>query len=1144
MIGQTISHYKILEKLGAGGMGVVYKAQDTTLNRAVALKFLPQDLTRDQETIDRFINEAQTASALDHTNICTIYEIGETEEGQMFIAMAYYAGETLQKKIASGKLQVAEAIDIATQAAHGLERAHEAGITHRDIKPSNLIITPRGEVKIIDFGLAKLAGQTRLTKTGSTLGTVAYMSPEQVPAQPADHRTDIWALGVVLYEMLTGKLPFRGDYEAAMIYSIVNEKPEPLAQYRAEVPEGLQNILDKALARTLEARYQQIGGLLADLTAVRQGAAELVKPAVKLKSREIKPARRTFIVTAVLAVAMIVLLYLFMRQPAQTIPPNHKQVTFTGDAIYPAISPDGQFIAYVTGKPDVEQKVMVQDMAGGEPLNVYQAKYCHNLRWSPDGAELIVKGDSTYEAVLIPRLGGRIRSIPSWWFQCWSPDGSQIANAFVNMKVIQITSKNTGESARLSLHGSFSWLISIDWSPLGNRLLFLTQDSKRYAIWTIQIDGSQQQKVVEDSLALSSPRWSADGKAIYYVQSEGQSKSLMKVAVAPKSGKANGPSINMLAGFPFGEYFTLSSDNKHLLYTRETESSNLWLLTLKADGKKQTFATKQLTTGTSYANDPAISPDGSRIAFSIGKRPQANLFVMPITGGPMQQLTFFNSYNTGPGWSPAGKEIAFGSTQDGKPKIWRINANGGPPRPFIKSELSEDLFSVIWSPGANILYPRPALRNYHLLNPQTEEEKPLLQNPPGWIFHPRYSPDTKSVAVSWRRLNDPSAIWLVSLENSSSVLLYRGDEQPIRWSADGKWIYAWDVYKKPAEILKIPIAGRQPQTVVTLPFDDLHDETIIDMSPDEKQIVCPVLEKQSDVWMVEKFDPENELEKPLATPVVSEMKQLTYLQNGWNLSGQRKYPEAEQAFRRGLEMNPKHLSLLNGLGWTLNNQVKYVEAEEAFRQGLEITPTHPDILNGLRSTTFARKNYEAAKRYNEKYLEIASDQWTKLAAYVSLGEIGILQRDYTNAQNHFHQALAIDSTYARAYRQLGYLRAEQDRYTEAETFSKKALARDSSFANYNLLALVLVAGEIDIERGIAFAEKALKAKPKNWQQTIESYSYVAIPEHTLGLAYLKKGAYEKAVQYLEQAAALVPERQAIQDDLQTARQKVQEIAKK
>ncbi len=179
MIGQTISHYEIVEKLGQGGMGVVYKALDTRLNRTVALKFLPLELTHKAEAVERFVNEAQTASSLDHANICTVHEINETEEGQLYIVMAYYAGETLEKKVSSGQLSVDSAIDIVMQVARGLERAHEAGITHRDIKPSNLIITPRGEVKIIDFGLAKLAGQSRLTKTGSTPGTMAYMSPEQ-----------------------------------------------------------------------------------------------------------------------------------------------------------------------------------------------------------------------------------------------------------------------------------------------------------------------------------------------------------------------------------------------------------------------------------------------------------------------------------------------------------------------------------------------------------------------------------------------------------------------------------------------------------------------------------------------------------------------------------------------------------------------------------------------------------------------------------------------------------------------------------------------------------------------------------------------------------------------------------------------------
>lgn len=273
MIGQTLQHYKILSELGRGGMGVVYKAHDTKLNRTVALKFLPPDLTRDQEAIDRFVNEAQAASSLDHANICTIYEINETAEGRLFIAMAGYDGETLQEKIARGKLQVAEAIDIAMQIARGLERAHEAGIIHRDLKPSNLIITTRGEVKIIDFGLAKLAGQMHFLNTGNLSGTVAYMSPEQVQGQPTDQRTDIWALGVVLYEMLTGKLPFQGDDDHAVIFSIVNEAPHVITSLRQETPALLAQLVHKAMQKNPADRYQTMTEVIRNLVHLLDKAA-------------------------------------------------------------------------------------------------------------------------------------------------------------------------------------------------------------------------------------------------------------------------------------------------------------------------------------------------------------------------------------------------------------------------------------------------------------------------------------------------------------------------------------------------------------------------------------------------------------------------------------------------------------------------------------------------------------------------------------------------------------------------------------------------------------------------------------------------------------------------------------------------------
>jgi len=236
LIGKTILHYKILEKLGEGGMGVVYKAEDTKLKRTVALKFLPPELTRDPEAKQRFIHEAQAASALQHNNVSTIHEIDESDEGQMFICMDYYEGETLKDKIQRGPLKLKEAIDTAIQIAEGLARAHEESIVHRDIKPANIIVTKRDVVKIVDFGLAKLAEGVKLTKTGTTLGTAAYMSPEQTSGQKVDHRSDIWSLGVVLYEMIAGQLPFKGEYEQVVSYAIVHEEPEPMTGLRTGVP--------------------------------------------------------------------------------------------------------------------------------------------------------------------------------------------------------------------------------------------------------------------------------------------------------------------------------------------------------------------------------------------------------------------------------------------------------------------------------------------------------------------------------------------------------------------------------------------------------------------------------------------------------------------------------------------------------------------------------------------------------------------------------------------------------------------------------------------------------------------------------------------------------------------------------------------
>ena len=292
MIGKTVSHYKILEKLGEGGMGIVYKAEDLKLDRHVALKFLPADLTRDSEAKKRFVHEAKAASTLQHTNICVVHDIDETSDGQMFIAMEYLEGETLKKKIERGPLKIEEAIDIATQIAHGLAKAHEHGIVHRDIKPANVMVTSDGVAKIVDFGLAKLSGRTMLTKEGSTLGTPAYMSPEQARGEPADQRTDIWSLGVLLYEMICGKRPFDAEYENAQMYSILNTDPQPVSSRRAGVPLEFDRIITKCLRKDPKERYQHADELIVDLRSIHPTATSSTGGFSRLKEPEAEGSSR------------------------------------------------------------------------------------------------------------------------------------------------------------------------------------------------------------------------------------------------------------------------------------------------------------------------------------------------------------------------------------------------------------------------------------------------------------------------------------------------------------------------------------------------------------------------------------------------------------------------------------------------------------------------------------------------------------------------------------------------------------------------------------------------------------------------------------------------------------------------------------
>jgi tetratricopeptide (TPR) repeat protein len=315
-IGQTVSNYRILEEIGRGGMGVVYKARDERLGRLAAVKFLPRRLTEDPEARQRFLVEAQAASQLEDANVCPVYEAGETEEGQLYIAMAFYEGGTLGQRIARGPLGLDAALRIAVRVCRGLARAHDEGIVHRDIKPANIMLTDRGEIKIVDFGLARLGEGARLTRAGSTLGTPAYMSPEQIRGGAVDARSDVWAVGVLLYEMVTGELPFSGGPDSAMVHAILHEEPKPLPEGRPDLSAELQSVLSRALTKEVGQRYQTIAELLSDLVSLSE-SGELrtlaqetpgPRPGIPLRSGS---ARKRVIAAAVFAAIVTLGLFLF-----------------------------------------------------------------------------------------------------------------------------------------------------------------------------------------------------------------------------------------------------------------------------------------------------------------------------------------------------------------------------------------------------------------------------------------------------------------------------------------------------------------------------------------------------------------------------------------------------------------------------------------------------------------------------------------------------------------------------------------------------------------------------------------------------------------------------------------------------------------
>ena len=831
-VGRDVESYRLGERLGSGGMAVVFRAEDLRLGRTVALKFLIPELSRDPAAKHRFLREARALSGLDHPNLCTIHEVGETADGQIFIAMPCYEGETLRRRIQRGPLAPDEAIDLALQAAQGLAKAHKSGIVHRDVKPANLMVTADGVVKILDFGLAKLAGTTSAARKETGGGTLAYMSPEQTLGEDVDGRADLWSLGVVLYEMLTGLKPFRADRDQGVLYAIRNTDPVPLPALCPEVPAALAELAGRLLAKDPAGRPASADALVAELRGL-QGGAPAGEPVLLAAPplRRGRGGRRAAAGAALLAVVALGGLLAWRtchREAGGSGPVEVRFEVLTGDAgieTFPSLSPDGEFFVYAK-ESGGDMDVFWQRTGGGNPQNLTEDSPGTDTQpaLSPDKRWIAFRSERDGGGLfLMGATGESARRLTSSGFNpSWSPDSRSLvfATESVSAPGGRATTSElwrldvaTLVAQRLETGGD---AVQPSWSPDGRRIAYwrVRAGSAQREIWTLPAAGGEPELAVAGKAAelLWCPVWSPEGRHLYFAADRSGAMGLWRVRIDARSGAVRSEPQQILVPATWSALPSLSADGR-IAFVRQEERSRLVRATFDP-ALDPTGSLRELPLGARSVGSAHVSADGLWLVYAT-TQPQEDLFLMDTASLREERLTDDAVRDRVPRWSAPGRRIVFYSERGGEGYeawVWR---RGAPLERL--TAFPEKVLEPVVSPDGTLL---AASLDFHgpflidLRKPLTERAARPLQTAGGATPPPfgatSWSPDGRHLAG----FDEQGRIVLYSFATRRlDVLAERGTLAT--WLGDNRTL----LFLRGGALWALDTATRRAREVLTPPAD-------------------------------------------------------------------------------------------------------------------------------------------------------------------------------------------------------------------------------------------------------------------------------------------------------------------------------------